>query len=107
MQIKISVRHGHLNEETQQAIREKVQRLERFFERLTSIEVTVDLNASDSPVVHLHVSAEHKHDFIAREDAGELTKSVDMVVQKMEQQLRKYKEKIQGHHRGNVVEPEA
>ncbi len=43
MQIKISVRHGHLNEATQQFIRDKAEKLLHYFERLTMIEVTVDL----------------------------------------------------------------
>jgi putative sigma-54 modulation protein len=106
VQIKISTRHGNLSDESQAKIREKVQRLERYFERLTSIEITVDLQSSDSPSVHLHVSAEHKHDFVAHEEAGELFKSVDSVVQKMEQQIRRYKERIQGHHRGSAAELE-
>ncbi|MDZ4818605.1 MAG: ribosome-associated translation inhibitor RaiA [Planctomycetota bacterium] len=105
MQIKISTRHGHLSEGTQEKIRAKVSRLERYFERLTSIEVTVDLESSDFPEVHLNVSAEHKNDFVSSEKTDELWKSVDSAVHKMEQQLRKYKEKIQGQNRGPVVEP--
>jgi ribosome hibernation promoting factor len=106
VQIKISTRHGVLSDESQEKIRAKVQRLERYFERLTSIEVTVDLKSSESPAVHLHVSAEHKHDFVAHEETTDLFKSVDGVVQKMEEQLRRYKERIQGHHRGNLSETE-
>lgn len=106
MQIKISTRHGQLSDESQEKIRQKAERLTRYFERLTSIEVTVDLKSVDSPIVQLHVSAEHKHDFVAHEEGAELFKSVDAAVQKMEQQLRRYKERIQGHHRGSVAEPE-
>lgn len=100
MQIKISARHGHLSEATQAKIKTKVERLERLFERLTAIEVTVDLEHRDSPTVDLRVSAEHKHDFVATEQAGELMASVDGVLHKVEQQLRKYKQKVQDHHRG-------
>jgi ribosome hibernation promoting factor len=107
VQIKVSIRHGQLSDESQEKIRGKVERLERYFERLTLIEVTVDLQAPELPLVQLHVSAEHKHDFVAHDQSEELFKSVDAAVQKMEQQLRKYKERIQGHHRGNVAEPEA
>jgi len=102
VQIKISTRHGVLSDESQEKIRAKVERLERYFERLTSIEVTVDLKSSESPAVHLHVSAEHKHDFVAHEETADLFKSVDGVVQKMEEQLRRYKERIQEHHRSNM-----
>lgn len=105
MQIKISTRHGHMAEATQDKIRGRVQRLERLFERLTSIEVTVDLEDSANPLVNLIVSAEHKHDFVAHEQTDELWKSVDGAVTKIEHQLRKYKEKLQGHHRGPAAEP--
>ena len=98
MQIKISARHGHLAEATQQFIREKVEKLLRFFERLTSIEVTVDLK-NDVKMVELLVSAEHKHDFVARESNSDILAAVDLVVDKLESQIRRYKEKIQDHRR--------
>ena len=99
MQIKFAVRHGSLSEKTQSAITSKVGKLERYFERLTEILVTVDLEHKESPRVDLHVSAEHKHDFVASDQTGDLMASVDSVVHKLEQQLRKYKEKVQEHHR--------
>ncbi len=99
MQIKISTRHGHLSDETQTAISTKVEKLTRFFERLTSIEVTIDLERADTPQVHLQVAAEHKHDFLATDQSDNMFASVDNVVEKMEQQLRKYKEKVRDRHR--------
>ena len=100
MQIKISTRHGQLSEATQAKITEKLEKLTRFFERLTTIEVTIDLDRRETPNVDLRVSAEHKHDFVATNQSEELMASIDKVVDKMEQQLRKYKEKVQGRHRG-------
>ncbi len=100
MEIKISTRHGHVSETTQAKITEKVEKLTRFFERLTAIEVTVDLEHRDAPTVDLKVSAEHKHDFVATNRSDELMASIDKVVDKMEQQLRKYKQKVQDRHRG-------
>ena len=112
MQIKISVRHGHLNEATQQLIRDKAEKLLHFFERLTMIEVTVDLKATfekkEVKMVEFVVQAEHKHDFVAREHHTELLAAVDLAVDKLEGQLRRYKEKIQDHRRtpsaGEVAE---
>ncbi|MGE3809582.1 MAG: ribosome-associated translation inhibitor RaiA [Gemmataceae bacterium] len=98
MQIKISARHGHLNEETQEFIREKAEKLLHFFSRLTQIEVTVDLQNEVKQVEFL-VSAEHKHDFVAHEKNTDLLAAVDLVIDKLEAQLRKYKEKIQDHRR--------
>jgi len=99
VQTKISTRHGHLSEETRAAITAKAEKLTRFFERLTLIEVTIDLERADTPEVHLQVAAEHKHDFVATDRSDNLFASVDNVVEKMEHQLRKYKEKVQDRHR--------
>ena len=55
------------------------------------------------PNVDLRVSAKHKHDFVAVSRSLELMASIDEVVEKMEQQLRKYKEKVQDRHRGRAL----
>jgi ribosome hibernation promoting factor len=109
MEIKISARHGHLSEETQKFIRDKAQKLSRIFERLTMIAVTVDLKDDLHKVVEFLVSAEHKHDFVAHETHADILTGVDLVMAKLEQQLRKYKEKVQDHRRrpsaGDVAAP--
>jgi putative sigma-54 modulation protein len=99
VQINISTRHGNLSEASQAKLRSKVDKLHRYFERLTAIEVTVDLTNSELPRVDLNVSAEHKHDFVAHETADSLWGAVDAVIHKMEQQLRRYKERVQERHR--------
>jgi putative sigma-54 modulation protein len=98
VQIKISARHGHLAPETQEFIQEKAERLLHFFERLTSIEVTVDVKG-DLKEVEFVVSAEHKHDFVASERNGDIRAAVDLVIDKLEKQIVKYKEKVQDHRR--------
>lgn len=98
MQIKISVRHGHLNDTTQQFIRDKAEKLLHFFERLTMIAVTVDMQ-KDQKWVEFLVQAEHKHDFVAHDSHPDLLTAVDLVLDKLEAQLRRYKEKIQDHRR--------
>jgi putative sigma-54 modulation protein len=99
VQIQVSTRHGHLSEASQQKISEKAEKLTRIFERLTAIAVVVDLTDEAMPKVDLQVSAEHKHDFVAHDQSENLMGSVDAVVHRMEQQLRKYKEKVQDRHR--------
>ena len=99
MQIRISTRHGNISDKTNVWVTEKLEKLTRFFDRLTDIEVTIDLEHRDSPRVDLRVSAEHKHDFVATDQSEDLMISIDKVVDKMEQQLRKYKEKVRDRHR--------
>ena len=99
MQIRISTRNGNLSEETQAKIRAKLERLTRIFDQLTAIEVTIDLERRDEPNVDLRVSAEHRHDFASSIRSNDLLGSIDLAIHKLEQQLRKYKEKIQDRHR--------
>ncbi len=105
MQIKISTRHGHLNDGTQEFIRDKANKLLHYFQRLTMIEVTVDLQEDDNgdKAVEFLVSAEHKHDFVARAKHKDVVAAVELVLDKLEQQVRKYKEKIQDHRRTRAM----
>ena len=99
MQMNISIRHGHVSDATQAVIQEKLDKLTRLYDRISAIEVTVDLEHRDLPAVDLKVSAK-KHDFVAVAQAENLLTAVDAAVDKMEQQLRKQKEKVQDRHRG-------
>ena len=101
MQIKISTRHGHLNDGTQEFIREKASKLLHYFQRLTMIDVTVDLQEDEKGEkgVEFVVAAEHKHDFVAKARHKDILAAVDLGLDKLEQQVRKYKEKIQDHRR--------
>jgi len=98
VQIKISARHGHLSDSAQQVIREKADKLLHYFDRLTMIEITVDVR-EDTKAVEILVSAEHKHDFVARESNTDILAAVDLVLEKLERQIRRYKEKIQDRRR--------
>jgi putative sigma-54 modulation protein len=98
VQIKISARHGHLSDATQAFIREKAEKLLHIFERVMQIEVTVDLK-NEMTVVEFLVSAEHKHDFVASERAADVLAATDLVLAKLQAQLRRYKEKVQDRRR--------
>jgi len=97
VQVTISARHGQLGTDTQQRITEKVDKLRRFFERITSIHITVDLEHTDQPAVEIRVSAEHSDDFVGHDSANTVLTALDRVIHKVENQLRKHKEKITGH----------
>ena len=101
MQVSISVRHGQLAESTQEKLKSKAEKLSRFFDRIMSIELIVDMQNEQEPVVEMLVSAEHKHDFVATGKSGSLIAATDAATQKIEQQLRKYKEKLQQKHRNS------
>ncbi len=112
MQINISARHGELSSATQEKITEKVGKLPRFFDRLTAIHVTVDMEHPDAPSIELRVSAEHVEDFVATDSSSSVLAALDGVLHKVERQLRKHKERRTEHkatglkHIETPLEPE-
>jgi putative sigma-54 modulation protein len=99
VEIKFATRHGHVSDDTQAKIAAKLERLSRLYDRITSIEVTINLEHRDLPDLDVRVSVEHRDDFVAASQSEDLLASTDDVVRKLEQQLRKYKEKVVDRHR--------
>jgi putative sigma-54 modulation protein len=98
VQVNITARHGHLSDATQQFIREKAEKLHRFFERLATVDVTVDLKDENKRVEFL-VTGAHRHEFVAQETHPDVLAAVDLVINKLEGQLRRFKEKVKDRRR--------
>lgn len=93
MQINISARHGHLSASTQEKITEKVEKIGRYFDRLTAILVTVNLEHRESPQVEIRATVEHSDALVAEEQSGEVMAALDGALHKIEQQIRRHKDK--------------
>ena len=98
MQVAITCRHGSINDEAHDYITRKSEKLLTYFERVTAIHVTVDFEG-DRVRVEILVDAEHKHNFVAGDSGERVSSTFDSTLQKMEQQIRRYKEKLQDHRR--------
>lgn len=98
MQIEVTCRHGHINDYAHDHIVSKSEKLLTFFERVTAIQVTVDFE-NNRAKVEILVDAEHKHNFVSHDTADDVISAYDGAFHKMEQQIKKYKEKIQDHRR--------
>jgi putative sigma-54 modulation protein len=97
VQTTISARHGHLNPATQEKITDKVEVVRKFFDRITAISVTVDMEHREHPLVELRVRAEHHDEFVAIADADSIFAALDGAIEKMENQLRRFKERLKEH----------
>ena len=96
MQIELSTRHGSLAPDQQVYLRDKAEKLRKYFDRLMAIEVRVEY-VKHACRVEIVASAEHKHDFVAVEEGPTPEAAMDSCVHKIEQQLRRYKERVQDH----------
>ena len=101
MQVTVSARHGHLDEDTQKLLQEKAESLLRYFDRLTSILVTVDLHRDHANKIWVEIiaKAEHKHEFVAKEEGEEIPVAFHLASDKIKQQITHYKERLQDHRR--------
>jgi len=96
VQVEISTRHGHLTPEQHDYVKAKAEKLLKYFNRLMAIEVAVEPQ-KHAWQVEILISAEHKHDFVAIEVGPTPEVAMDQCAHKVEQQLRRYKEKLQDH----------
>ena len=130
MHIEVSCRHGEIPSDVRDYIEKKAEKLLTYFERITEIDVIVDFegtlgkgsaaekaahaqNGADDAKqrirVEIEVDAEHKHDFVAHDTGDDVRTVFDATLAKMEQQIRRYKDRVQNHRRdtpmGGPAEP--
>ena len=101
MQVTVSARHGQLTDDAQKQLQEKAEKLLHYFDRLTPIAVTVDLHREREGKVHVEIiaHAEHKHEFVATDKDGDVDHAFNLAADRIKQQIKHYKEKIQDHRR--------
>jgi len=97
MQVKVSSRHGHVTPQDEAILVEKGGKLLRFLDRVSEVRITVDLQHLEEVMVEINVSAEHCPEFVSSDKARTVVTAFDGAMHKMEQQLRKQKEKMTGH----------
>jgi len=106
VEVKINPKHGELSDPIQEAMREKLGKLPRFFERITGIQVVADMS-HDEPELEIIVSAEGTKDFFASDSGTNVVVAFDKTIAKVEQQLRKHNDKQTQHRKNSPTTPEA
>jgi putative sigma-54 modulation protein len=82
----------------QEVVARKAEKLLTYFERVTAINIAFDVNA-ELVKCEILVDAEHKHNFVAHDESTEALAAFEQALSKMEQQIKRYKEKVQDHRR--------
>ena len=101
MQVKIAARHGQLSDDVQNQLTEKAEKLLHFFNRLTMIEVTVDLHKERNGKLKVEIcaTAEHSHEFVGCDEDSDVLHAFNLAATHVKQQITHYKEKLQDHRR--------
>jgi len=93
VRLTVTGRHVVISDAMREYAEKKVQRLVRFFDRVDDIEVVADQEGGKSRV-ELVVRTDHRDTFVGRVDADDYYSAIDLVVDKLERQLTKHKEKL-------------
>ena len=110
MNVSTTARHYDLAPALREYAEGKVYNLKRFFDHIVKAHVIFSLEKYRHRVeITLHVNG---GDFVSTDESDDMYASVDRAVDKLERQLRKYKEKLirrktqQRSNRVEAVEPE-
>ncbi len=98
MQINVSARHVELTPPIEEYVRNKCERILRFFDRIQAIEVVLD-KAPHGYAVEVLADVEHHDDFVAKTEDVDLYVCVDQSVDKTIRQLNDWKERIRDNRR--------
>lgn len=93
MQITVTGRHMGINESLETYCREKADRLPRLLDRIQLIEVVLDGKDGHHTAEMIVHAAGAPQPFVAKEADDDAFAAVDLLMDKIEGQLRRYKEK--------------
>lgn len=96
MQLSITFRHMDASDFLKEYAREKVERVNKYLDRAGEAHVTLSLER------HLHNAdiTIHSGSWVlrGREKSEDMYASIDLAMDKIERQLRRYKDKLKNHH---------
>jgi len=94
--IEFKGKHDHISPRMRDHAGRKLQKLVRYNNRVARIEVVAD-HAHEAPEVELIVHMRRGKPLVARERADTFANTIDLLVAKMEKQLKRLKEKRKDH----------
>lgn len=100
MQVNISGHHVDVTPALRDYVTTKLERLNRHFEQITNTHVVLTVEKSRQRAdATLHVSGA---DLAASSESDDMYAAIDLLTDKLDRQLIKHKEKVQGKKQGLV-----
>ncbi len=101
MQVKITGLHLEVTEALRDYIEEKLERLERHFDRIIDIQVTLQVEKlKQKAEATMHIAG---REVIANAEHEDMYAAIDLLADKLDRQLIKHKEKQLDHTQGTVA----
>lgn len=100
VRIVVSGRHTGVTEAMKQYAQDKVGKLAKIHDRLTKIEVTMDVTHHDAHAVEIVVDASRGVRLVGKAESPDMYAAIDLAEDKLVRQLVKHKQRMTDHHRG-------
>lgn len=97
MEINVTFRHTESSKVLREHIQDKINRLSKYFIKPTNAHVILNVEGTRH-MAEISFS-ENRSLFNAKALSHDMYLSVDRALAKIETQLKKYKEKLKGHHK--------
>ena len=98
MNLQISGHHIEVTPALREYVETKLNPVIRHFDQVTGVSVVLSVEKlKQKAEVTLHVPGKDMH---AEESGEDLYAAIDVLFDKLDRQVQKYKQKIQDHHRG-------
>lgn len=97
MRITITAKHVKVTDKTKDYAREKLEKLERYNDRIATVQVILDQEGKDN-VCEINISTDTHHQFSAVvHNQEDIHAAVDLCIDKALRQVKRVKEKLKGH----------
>ncbi|MHC4293378.1 MAG: ribosome hibernation-promoting factor, HPF/YfiA family [Planctomycetota bacterium] len=93
MDFIITGRHINITEAIKTYAQEKTSKLPRYYNSINQVKVIIDGKEHNDINVEIIARGEHNKVFVAQETSEDAYKAIDIVVRKLERQLRRIKSK--------------
>ncbi|QBQ54122.1 ribosome-associated translation inhibitor RaiA [Nitrosococcus wardiae] len=101
MQVNITGHHVEITQALRNYVENKCERLERHFDQLTNIHVVLSVEKTRQKAeATLHVS---KANVFASSEDEDMYTAIDDLVDKLDRQIKKHREKLTDHHRSEGI----
>jgi len=104
MKIKIAGRHTDASPTLRDYIIEKTEALERFFDRIVSVDVVLSVE-KERHIADFHAHLTNRKTINAREESTDMYASIDTAIDRLKRQLVKFKDQLQEVRDRTTVDP--
>lgn len=102
MQLNITGQKIDLTEAMQEYVKTKIVRLERYFDNVTNVHVILSVEKKNQKAeASVHVAG--GNNLFAESTDESMYAAIDSLVDKLDRQIKKHKEKLTDHHRSEAA----